>query len=650
MFKSKFFLSVIALCLLSFAAHAQTTLPQAIAMIDAEDFKDAKAALTQLIAADPANAELYYWNGVAKIGLEEWTSAKEDFKAGIKAKPKYPFNHIGLGRVLQHEKNDKDAQIEYDKAKDYNTKAYDANVDIALGYAYLEAGRSRYSDAEVVFTRAQTKDDKNPKSAIALGDYYKSGGVKQLAITQYKKAIDLNPKFVEGYYRLGQLEIAQAEQLQKSRDKELNEERKAKLSEEMKAAYKQGIEYYTKTIELDPNFSPAYRDRAELYFRYDKWVDAAKDYEKYVALQKKDYRAQVRYASFLYLTKEYKKAIDVLEATRKDTTTPVMLRLLGYSQHEMGNPTKGLQYMDEYFKTIDPKYILMDDYMYMGKMNYSLKNVSTAIENYEKAMDKDSSQWRLLIPIVDTLSAQRGRDTSSINKVKFATQEAQLRKLMIDRKLKDVKIPNGRDYYLLGLAYYAANDYKNAETTFRALPTMNEGFYATSAYYWLAKVIRDNKLNKYGDAAEAYEFLIAALNKKDKLDAYEKDYGARAATYLAYWKGDPMSTNDLNCEAAAPYIATGLMFAPDNKTLSDLAAYCTTPYDMVLQNLAKKTKLEQADKDFAAKIAINMANLKANPTNAAGVFNCELAKPYITQGLALAPDNQALKDLAAKCP
>lgn len=576
MSKTHFFLTTIAACMMPFAIHAQT-LPQAIAMIDGEDYKDAKIAITKLIAADATNPELYYWNGVAKIGLEEWNSAKEDFKAGIKAKAKYPYNHIGLGRVLQHDGKKDDAQIEYEKAKEYNNKIYDANVDIALGYAYLEAGRSKYSDAEVVFTRAQTKDAKNPKSYIALGDYYKSGGVKQLAITQYKQAIALNPNFVEGYYRLGQLEIAQAEQLQKKRDKEENEEKKAKLSEEMREAYKQGIDYYSQTIKLDPNFSPAYRDRAELYFRYDKWVDAANDYEKYVALQKKDYRAQVRYASFLYLTKEYTKAIDVLEATRKDTTTNVMLRLLGYCHHELGKPTKGLEYMGEYFKSIKPEYILMDDYMYMGKMYYALKDIPTAVSNFEKAMDKDSTQWRLMNMVVDSLAAQRNRDTSVVNKVKYATEEAKYRKLMLERKSKHIKTPNGSDYYKLGLAYYAANDYANSEKVFTDLVSMNEGFYAVTAYYWVAKNIRDNKERKYGEAAEVYEKLLVALDKKPNAEKYEKDYGIKACLYLISWKADPEKKGikeELNCAAAKPYITKGLAIDPNDKTLATWVELC----------------------------------------------------------------------------
>lgn len=574
MSRTHFFLTVIAACMLPFAIQAQT-LPQAIAMIDGEDYKDAKAAIGKLLTADAVNPELHYWSGVAKIGLEEWGSAKEDFKAGIKAKPKYPYNHIGLGRVLQHDGKKEDAQIEYEKAKEYNNKTYDANVDIALGYAYLEAGRSKYSDAEVVFTRAQTKDPKNPKSYIALGDFYKSGNVKQLAITQYKLAIGVNPKFVEGYYRLGQLEIAQAEQLQKKRDKEENDEKKAKISEEMKVSYKQGIDYYSQTIALDPNFSPAYRDRAELYFRYDKWVDAAQDYEKYVALQKKDYRAQVRYASFLYLTKEYTKAIDVLESTRKDTTTNVMLRLLGYCHQELGKAQKGLDYMGEYFKSINPAYTIMDDYMYLGKMHYSLKDIPTAVSDFEKGMDKDSTQWKLLVPVVDSMAAQRNRDTSAVNKVKIATEEAKYRKLMIERKTKHIKIANGRDYYLLGLAQYAANDLASAEATFKAMPAMNDGFYAISAYYWLAKIIKEGKDKKYGDAADAYDKLLEALAKKEKLELYEKDYGSRACIYMAYWKGNPEKVEGVfNCELAKPYITKGLVFTPEDKTLVAFGAAC----------------------------------------------------------------------------
>jgi tetratricopeptide (TPR) repeat protein len=89
----------------------------------------------------------------------------------------------------------------------------------------------------------------------------------------------------------------------------------------------------------------------------------ARDYEKahdndkkYVELTGNDLDAQQRYASFLFLTKDYQGTVDVLESL--DTTTNLSLRLLGMAYLELGEPQKAREYMMRYFAQIQAKEII----------------------------------------------------------------------------------------------------------------------------------------------------------------------------------------------------------------------------------------------------------------------------------------------------
>ena len=92
-------------------------------------------------------------------------------------------------------------------------------------------------------------------------DYYNQGdahfkkGETDLAISDFTKAIEMNPRFANAYYYRG---------MAYSRKKE----------------YDQSIADYTKAIEINPRLAVAYAERALIYYvkkEYDKaWEDAHK--------------------------------------------------------------------------------------------------------------------------------------------------------------------------------------------------------------------------------------------------------------------------------------------------------------------------------------------------------------------------------------
>lgn len=560
-----------ALLMVQYGAFAQ--LPVAIAAIEAENFKDAKAETAKLIAADPTNADNFYWSGVASIGLEDWDGAKAEFQKGVKAKAKNPYNHIGLARVYQHEGKKAEAQLEYDKAKEYN-KTDDVNVIIAMGYALLEAGKERINDAEVVLTRAQVKDPKNPKSYIALGDMYFGKGIKELAVSQYKKATDLDAKFTEGYFRLGQMKIKEADEINKKRVAETDTAKKALLTKQASATYQSGVEFFTQAINSNPEFAPAYRDRGDMYARLRNVTKARDDYQKYVALAKKDIKARTQYCKFLYLTESYKEAIPEIESVLKDTTTSAMLRLLGYSYLETGNTAKAKESMEKYFAFIKPEYTIEDDYVVMGNIYRNMNDVPNMVLNYEKAMDKDSSKWDLLNPLIDSLAARKNRATDETVKKGFAADEGKYRQISIDRKLKAGLAKSVRDYYMTGTAFYTAGDLDKSAKAFQAITEFYPSY--AGAFYWLGIIasIKEKGESKFGTAVEPYKKVVELLETKAGRIPAENNFLVSAYTYLAYAAGKGDGTAAFNCEAAKPFIKKCLEVEPTNEAMMELNTSC----------------------------------------------------------------------------
>jgi len=119
--------------------------------------------------------------------------------------------------------------------------------------------------------------------------------------------------------------------------------------------YNEGLRYYNEAIVQDPNFAPAYREKAELLYLAGQYKSAIESYGKYLELNQ-NCRVQQRYASFIFLTKDYEKAIEELEKAQPcDPDNLYMFRLLGYAYTEVGNIEKGTENMDKFFEKATAK-------------------------------------------------------------------------------------------------------------------------------------------------------------------------------------------------------------------------------------------------------------------------------------------------------
>jgi tetratricopeptide (TPR) repeat protein len=278
-----------------------------------------------------------------------------------------PLNYVGLAKIKLGQGNSQDANDNFFKAKTIS-KSKDAIVLYKIGEAYtIVAPPNRdLKQAVDLLNQAILLDSKNADIYIALGDAQWAADPTNAsnAISQYEKALKLNPKNVIAILREGVI-------YQSAANWDLAKQK------------------YVQASQTDSTFAPAYRQMAELYYASGHYDDAITQYKKYLALNDA-VSARIRYAKFLYLVKKYDESIsEIQKVLAKDSSDIVLYRILAYCQFEKKDYKNGLANINKFFtkaKGTSTK-ILSSDYSYYGKLLSKNGQDSLAVQKLNQAAD-----------------------------------------------------------------------------------------------------------------------------------------------------------------------------------------------------------------------------------------------------------------------
>lgn len=506
----------------SVLCNAQT-LSDANRMSDNEQFESAKNAFEQLINGAPVNGTYYYYSGKSFLKNENVESAKAKFDTGIKADPNNPLNYVGLGHILYQQGNTAEANNNFFKAKTL-AASKNANVLIEIAEVFITSEVKNIPEAQNLLNQAAKLDPKNPEVFILMGDANLEMNDGGKAIANYEKAVDMDKKSAKAKLRIGQL-FGRAKN------------------------YNLSLDYYKEAVKIDSTFAPAYRQMAELYFKAGQAEKAASNYQKYLKLND-NLSARIRYASFKFVSKDYKTAIsEIAEIQKKDSTDVNLFRLLGYCYYEVGDYGKGIMKMDKFFSLTNNsgKKIFPSDFEYLGKNQVKGGKDSLGIMNLLKAYQMDTSKIELYSEIGMAYSRQKKYPQA----ITFLEKKIAL----------DKKGGNGNDFFYLGKAYYFSKDYVKADSAFSKLMRSNPNL--PMGYFWKARcVVQNDPDSKQGLAKPYYEKHIEKVgteiekNKKDLVESYQylavynyvvpKDYAKAKEMWLKVKELDPQnkSAND----------------------------------------------------------------------------------------------------------
>lgn len=517
------------------------TLQEIIKKTENENFESAAKDFKALIAKDATKGEYYFYYGenFFKRGESYIDSANIFYNKGVEVNATNPLNYIGLGKVLLTKNNVNDAKSQFYKAATLGANK-NAEVLRKIAEAWLVTDNKNTDEAINMANAAIKLDPKNPMGYILLGDAQleKNPTDGNEPIKNYKKASTLDPKSTVGILREGKL-------YQRGRN------------------YQLALDKYKEAEAIDPNFAPAYREKAELFFLSNQSGKSIENWKKYLELNNSDF-ARYRFMSALFRNKQYAEAVVEYENLKKQNYTKLyMERLAGYSYEEMGDKldkdafNKGLNAINKFFEMAgsDFKYLSMD-YKYRGfLMMRSGKDSTGGLMEIEKAiaMDaaiapecygkiaklyQDSKNWEKAIKYYEkkrngdykNLSVSESFDLgkayyNSGNKKRalINTQKEQLLKSKKPVETPEIKAKEAE----------AATYFLKADSALKNLTQLNPGYIM--GHVWRARVnsVIDQKIES--DSTKTYyEKAISLMKPEEKTSTYKNSL-IEALEYLGYY-------------------------------------------------------------------------------------------------------------------
>lgn len=398
-------------------------------LIDIDHAAEAAAPIERAIRENPKDADLYYYLGYAQLKNKQYDAAAKSFDAGIAKSSKEAINYAGKGHLSLLLNRSEEAKANLKKALDMS-KSKKVPVLKAVAEAYLSDPKYA-GDAVALLQKAKSIED-DAEVELLLGDAYivqKQGGP---GVSAYESAAAMDPKNGKPYYKIGLVYIRTNPQLSQ--------------------------ESFEKAIAIDPEYTHAYDELADIYYQQkeaDKAVAAA---EKFRQLSSDPEQIKRRLAFIYVMNGEYAKANAMFnELITKDDVKPVVYRyyiksLLATKVH--ADSVESAKVSERFLVTATADDITPKDYidlasLYMAMGNDSLGQVqlTTAIQKYPESAEAAEVQ-------AETLYKSR----------KFR-EAAEAYQYLVSVKAK----PSPNEYLNMARAYSISQQFLKADTVYAQL-------------------------------------------------------------------------------------------------------------------------------------------------------------------------------------
>ena len=240
-----------------------------------------------------------------------------------------------------------------------------ADLLVEIGRAYLNAGE--LSVATDYAKRAKNADKHCADAYVLSGDIALLSKNVNQASADYNQAIYFDEDCSEAYLKYAELYQAVSPQY----SIEILERLQSKLPGDVRIDKQLGDTYYG---------MGEYGKAIEAYDRY--WENGVPNVQDFV-----------RYATLLYLNKNFKESLAVVdEGLPLDMDNEVLMRLSMYNHYELGNYEEGLEHAKLFFAPGDSTELVYLDYVYYGRLLNKNQCCEEASVQYEQALALDSTK------------------------------------------------------------------------------------------------------------------------------------------------------------------------------------------------------------------------------------------------------------------
>ena len=538
---------LISIGLLTGASAMSQSVQEGINHLYAERYQSAKSTFEKLLATNPNNIEAIYWSGQTYIGMDNIPAARSLYEKALTSNGNAPLLLVGMGHVELLENKPSEARQRFETAISLSRgkKGDDPAVLNAIGKANVDAADNAFKSGDLNYAieklkAAAEKDPKNPDIFLNLGNAYRKLQDGGNAVTNYNKALELNPNFAISSYRI------------------------AKIYETQKN-WEPYLKALNDAITKDARFAPAYY---ELYYYNIGKLDFAQadQYaQKFIANTDPDIQNDYLRAQTAWAKKDFDAAISITKQIIDKAgpqTKPRTYKLLAYSYLGKGDTVSAKQYIDEYFAKAKTEDIIGQDYILKADVYAGLPNADPNIvrDSYLKAAAMDS----VLDKKIQLL--QQGIDRFKAAGKKVAS--AELRTALYNLKPN----PNPTELFNIGLDYYQGGEYLKADSIFKlyskALPDSIYG------YYWSARTnfaldttmsVEPYVTNMVNGYQKTLDVAIATQRNKPQ--------GIVASKFLAGYYNNIKKDK----ATAIAYLEKGLTLDPNDASIQELLAILQKP-------------------------------------------------------------------------
>jgi superkiller protein 3 len=213
--------------------------------------------LARAVEADPKFVVAQYYLGVVHQALgNRWKSAAQ-FRAATQIDPLFPESYKALGDLFLTNPRRLFEQAMEAYSKAIEIRPFYAEAHVGLGDA--KAAKGDVDGAIRAYQKALGHNPLNPRVHVSLGKiYYGEKGLYYESVGAFRRAIELDPRYVEA--RMGLAEVY-----------------------EDKGLYQEAVREYRTVIELDPRSTGAHYNLALVYEKVDP-REAIALWERYIEL------------------------------------------------------------------------------------------------------------------------------------------------------------------------------------------------------------------------------------------------------------------------------------------------------------------------------------------------------------------------------
>lgn len=495
--------------------------------------------------------------GQNEIAVREFnialSTSKEDQKAEIlndlqgiwvekiKANPRDPSAHMNLGVVLQKKGDLEGAMKEYKIAGSLDPN----DITIRLNLGTLYQAKKKYTTALRAY---DTILQVNPNHKLA--HYYKGTALKEMnrldeAIKEFEFVLKKDPnnkmakdalfETVMLYPEQGDIVNILSSFAKNNPNDPVAQYRLAFYLHSIKE-HKDAMKYYHRTIKLDPNYTDAYLNIANIYkeLNYgDKAIAILKDGLKtmpentrlsdMISLIESE-AATIRYHNALQMHTEgrYEEAIEeynrIIAISEPNGDLYVNL---GAAYQALNNNTEAIK---SYEKAVEVDESNSTAYYYLGTAYFQRENFEKALKTYQKALAVDPENETIKKAIE---SSKQVMTSKILEKGIQEYNQGKYKEALLTLNTALITEPQNADiYYQRGIVYDAMEKYplgiSDYEHAVRYNPALTMAYYAMAVDYDLMKNYTEAKkwyqkfLQRSSDPAEA-EYLQYAKERVGQL-------------------------------------------------------------------------------------------------------------------------------------